>query len=489
MGNSLPEQKKVDENLIRAVEHGVISDATTALAEGACPNYPYTKKGIHHFKHWDDDDTPLHIAVKKKSATLVKLLIIFDANLNLKNGKGKTPLDVAKAIGATECEHIIKIISEMREKLTSDCSKKPSKKNSERPEPNGNDVFLLSLDGGGIRGLVFIQALIEMEKRYEQLYGQDHAENDSKPLRFLHHFNWIAGTSTGGIAALAIATGRSLTDCRGVYFNVLRNKVLTKYPPFSDDIVERSLQDVFGNEEHMSSIKEYNVAVITTLADCAPPKLHIMSNYGDERDEQLEPDKRLIWEAARATSAAVPFFHPFDGKFVDGGFVAAVNPTVDAIVDIDRYFTKQQRRQKLKIKAVVSLGCGDMERGPFQFDKQSEFHELLQKKFDKVLSARSHKRIEDGIFALFNGATFMKCLELCASQVGQATGEAETKGEVLAEAFGAKYHRINPRLNANINFVESDDEKLIDMVYTTLFFMLENYTEKMDRVLEAIVEN
>ena len=83
----------------------------------------------------------------------------------------------------------------------------------------------------------------------------------------------------------------------------------------------------------------------------------------------------------------------------------------------------------------------------------------------------------------------MKCLEICASQVGQASGEAETKGEVLAEAFGAKYHHINPRLNTNINFVESDDEKLIDMVNTTLFYMLENYTEKMDRVLEVVVEN
>lgn len=466
------------EKLITAAEKGHISDATKALVAGADPNCRYRGRNRHHLVN---NDTPLHISARRGDVVLVKLLIVFDADLNLKNRNRETPVEVARPA----CREIIEKILKLRKDLET----RDHKTAKPPPKPDDDDVFILCLDGGGIRGLVFIQALIEMEKRYEQLYGQDHAENDSKPLRFLHHFNWIAGTSTGGIAALAIATGRSLTDCRGVYFNVLRNKVLTKYPPFSDDIVERSLQDVFGNEEHMSSIKEYNVAVITTLADCAPPKLHIMSNYGDERDEQLEPDKRLIWEAARATSAAVPFFHPFDGKFVDGGFVAAVNPTVDAIVDIDRYFTKQQRRQKLKIKAVVSLGCGDMERGPFQFDKQSEFHELLQKKFDKVLSARSHKRIEDGIFALFNGATFMKCLELCASQVGQATGEAETKGEVLAEAFGAKYHRINPRLNANINFVESDDEKLIDMVYTTLFFMLENYTEKMDRVLEAIVEN
>ena len=86
------EQKKLNEKLIHAVERGHISDATTALAEGASPNYAYTKKGIHLFHHWDDDDTPLHMAIKNRSTTLVKLLIIFDAKTNLKNGKGKTPL-------------------------------------------------------------------------------------------------------------------------------------------------------------------------------------------------------------------------------------------------------------------------------------------------------------------------------------------------------------------------------------------------------------
>ena len=243
-------------------------------------------------------------------------------------------------------------------------------------------MFLLCLDGGGIRGLVFVQALIELDKRRVQLYGEN-----SEP--FLNHFNWIAGTSTGGIAALAIATGRSPTNCRDVYFKVLRNKILTKYPPFSDDNVDRNLQDVFGSEKILSEIKDYNVAVITTLADSAPPKLHIMSNYGDE---QPGPD-RLIWEAARATSAAVPYFHPFDGKFVDGGYVAAVNPTVDAIIDIHRHFTKQQRKQNLQMKTVISLGCGDVAPQSFQFEQHSEIHELLQKKIDKVLSARHHKRI------------------------------------------------------------------------------------------------
>lgn len=52
---------------------------------------------------------------------------------------------------------------------------------------------LLCLDGGGIKGLVLIQMLIALEKEA------------GRPTRDL--FDWVAGTSTGGILALAIIHG------------------------------------------------------------------------------------------------------------------------------------------------------------------------------------------------------------------------------------------------------------------------------------------
>ena len=52
---------------------------------------------------------------------------------------------------------------------------------------------ILTLDGGGIRGLILIQLLLALEEFTKQ------------PIVRL--FDWIAGTSTGGILALAIAHG------------------------------------------------------------------------------------------------------------------------------------------------------------------------------------------------------------------------------------------------------------------------------------------
>lgn len=52
---------------------------------------------------------------------------------------------------------------------------------------------VLCLDGGGIRGLVLIQMLEALE-----LYL-------GGPV--IKYFDWIAGTSTGGILALALANG------------------------------------------------------------------------------------------------------------------------------------------------------------------------------------------------------------------------------------------------------------------------------------------
>ena len=62
---------------------------------------------------------------------------------------------------------------------------------------------ILCLDGGGLKGLILIEVLIHIEK----LTGR----------KIVELFDWIVGTSTGGIIALALVYGESVcirSDCQ-----------------------------------------------------------------------------------------------------------------------------------------------------------------------------------------------------------------------------------------------------------------------------------
>ncbi|MDJ0732164.1 MAG: patatin-like phospholipase family protein [Crocosphaera sp.] len=68
---------------------------------------------------------------------------------------------------------------------------------------------ILSLDGGGIRGVISAQILIEIEKQIKEKRNQSLAE----------YFDLIAGTSTGSILAAGIALGYTASELLNIYRN------------------------------------------------------------------------------------------------------------------------------------------------------------------------------------------------------------------------------------------------------------------------------
>ncbi|NET41586.1 MAG: hypothetical protein F6K15_06510 [Okeania sp. SIO2B3] len=66
---------------------------------------------------------------------------------------------------------------------------------------------ILSLDGGGIRGVIAARILIEIEKKIKEQKGKSLHE----------YFDLIAGTSTGSIIAALIATGTESTNILKLY--------------------------------------------------------------------------------------------------------------------------------------------------------------------------------------------------------------------------------------------------------------------------------
>ena len=76
-----------------------------------------------------------------------------------------------------------------------------------RPAAAGRPRRILSIDGGGIRGLIPIEVLAELERQL--------AERSGRPDAVLaDHFDLVAGTSAGALVAAAISIGRPMVQTR-----------------------------------------------------------------------------------------------------------------------------------------------------------------------------------------------------------------------------------------------------------------------------------
>ncbi len=69
--------------------------------------------------------------------------------------------------------------------------------------PSSERFQILSLDGGGLRGIFSASALAQLEADFH--------------TTILRHFDLVAGTSTGGLIALGLAAGRSPQDIVDFY--------------------------------------------------------------------------------------------------------------------------------------------------------------------------------------------------------------------------------------------------------------------------------
>ncbi|GGE48029.1 hypothetical protein GCM10011360_38950 [Primorskyibacter flagellatus] len=224
-----------------------------------------------------------------------------------------------------------------------------------------DDFRVLSIDGGGIKGILPAAVLAECERRF--LKGGSAAS----------YFDMIAGTSTGGIIALGMAAGMRAEEVLEIYMRhgseifprpwtppTRIGRAMRSAYQFARDLavyrynrepLERALRDRFGNR----TLGSVNV------------RLNIPAFDGFNEVNVLKtphhPDFRLDWQeelvtVALATSAAPTFFSTYRNgtrHFADGG-VWANNPVMVVLVDAMSCFNVD--RHKIDI---LSLGCGDQD--------------------------------------------------------------------------------------------------------------------------------
>ncbi|MFG1735160.1 CBASS cGAMP-activated phospholipase [Paenibacillus sp. 843] len=229
---------------------------------------------------------------------------------------------------------------------------------------------ILSIDGGGIKGLYSATVIEKLEERYGPLWK---------------HFNLICGTSTGGIIALAVASGvpaKTIVQ----FYKEAGPKIFHYKSNFSHSL--RRFKHVIATTKYDN--KELKLALERvfeerTIGDCHTNVLIPSVNMTKGRARIFKSDhvptltkdnqKRLV-DVALATSAA-PMFLPItsfeteDGmeEFVDGGLVAN-NPSLFGIQEYIRYYKDKGEYDDFSLLSLstlhdnVKFELGKMKRRP-----------------------------------------------------------------------------------------------------------------------------
>lgn len=200
---------------------------------------------------------------------------------------------------------------------------------------------ILSIDGGGVRGIIAVAFLERLEVLLAQAQGA--------PVRLCDHFDLIGGTSTGAIIATSLALGYSAKDIRQFYL-AMGPRVFHKPWPrlpmwqakFNAAALRREIDAIVGGRTLDSEDLQTGLALILKRLDKGGA--WILSNNPRGRFWDTPPGGAFIGNRhyqlgalVRASAAAPHFFdlEPIEivhgeatGLFVDGGLTAHNDPSV-----------------------------------------------------------------------------------------------------------------------------------------------------------------
>lgn len=215
---------------------------------------------------------------------------------------------------------------------------------SNRPEK----FKILSIDGGGIKGVFPAAFLAELEKSVDG--------------RICHYFDLIAGTSTGGIIALGLGIGLTAAEITTFYerqgakiFPAERTTALQRLlgsllsSKYSAEPLRVALTGVFNE----STLGDSKVRLLIPSFNVNTGEIHI---YKTRHHQRFLTDFRVrMVDVALATTAAPTYFPAHRGAggaiYIDGGLWAN-NPVGNAVIEAVSWLGKKPQDVD-----VLSLGC------------------------------------------------------------------------------------------------------------------------------------
>jgi len=234
---------------------------------------------------------------------------------------------------------------------------------------------LISIDGGGIKGLYSATALAKIEERYN--------------VRIDGHVDVIAGTSIGGIIALGLAAGKRPSEMvefflkhgskifsSGWFGSYFRRLFSLVRPLYRNTKLKEACKAFFGNETRLKDLSTRAADGVQRPSVCIPtvnlgtgrPKV-----FKTPHHESLYLDKNYrVWEVALATAAAPYFFPVFkltldggrrnaglDEYYIDGG-VWGNNPIMVALTEALTYAQSGDDSEPSELSKIQLLSIGNV---------------------------------------------------------------------------------------------------------------------------------
>ena len=228
---------------------------------------------------------------------------------------------------------------------------------------------ILSIDGGGIRGIIPGMVLVELEEKLK-------SHTNSPEARIPDYFDFFAGTSSGAILISILLTPSaedknlpkySARDAVGFYLkhgaeifkSSFFKKILAKFglvtEKFNDEGLNKLFRQYFGD----TKLSELLKPCIVTAYNTELRKAHFFRQQS-ARNKCL-PKDFLVRDICRASTAAPSFFSPAEiyslsgtrYPFIDGG-IFANNPSLVGIIEVSKIRHSANPGEMI----ILSLGTG-----------------------------------------------------------------------------------------------------------------------------------
>uniref|UniRef100_A0A8C3PKR2 Patatin like phospholipase domain containing 8 n=1 Tax=Calidris pygmaea TaxID=425635 RepID=A0A8C3PKR2_9CHAR len=316
----------------------------------------------------------------------------------------------------------------------------------------GWGIRVLTIDGGGTRGLVALQTL----RKLEELTG--------KPVHQL--FDYICGVSTGAILAFMLGLFHiPLDDCEELYrklgSDVFKQNVIVgtvkmgwSHAFYDSDVWEKMLKEKMGSNlmiETARNSKCPKVAAVSTIVNRGTPlKAFVFRNYNHfpgVKSHYIGGCQYKLWQAIRASSAAPGYFQEYvlgNDLHQDGGLLLN-NPSALAVHECKCLWPS------VPLQCLVSLGTGRYESE----GKTNVTYTSLKAKLTNVISSATD------------------------------TEEVHTMLDALLPPD--TYFRFNPLMNEDIPLDESRKEKL-NQLQTDGIRYLERNEEKLRKAAKILTQ-